>query len=415
MSPDEAAGAVPSAVPAPAPPDPAREQDVRHAVIWIGGLSTDAARQSVEATTRRIAAALENVGPARTNFSVEEREDRGLRVCTIVRTDDQGGRPVTDVFSLGASQALLGPIEAAGPFKQALIGLGVVAGAVPIVIRRLMGSIGKTTRERLQMAAAILMLAAMVVGVPLLLAGGFALLSEDDLAGLPAWASGAIVAVSGFGVWKSPPARALRRLAVTLYALYRYVERADDVSAKLRGDLAKLVDDIQNRPGVSYDRIVIVAYSFGSLAALDSFLSPTSPPPELLRDVNELITIGCPVDLIRAFRPNYAGPRFALDGAPGHWTNVYAPSDVLASNFRDGAPPDETVFEIPLRDDPHEGRTPDNVDYLIDGRTQPVGVVGTVLLRGFRLHGRYWSDADPAADSVFRRILPQIAGGRAGT
>jgi hypothetical protein len=172
---------------------------------------------------------------------------------------------------------------------------------------------------------------------------------------------------------------------------------------------------MQNRPDVTYGRIVVVAYSFGSLAALDAFLSPTSPPPGRLCDVDELVTFGCPIDLIRAFRPDYAGTRDALEGAPGHWTNVFSPSDVLASNFRDGPPQHETVFAIQIRDEPDGGRTPNNTDYLIDGRTQPVGVGGTLLLRGFRLHGRYWSDTEAAADSVFGRILPQITGEPAST
>ncbi len=284
----------------------------------------------------------------------------------------------------------------------------VVAAGWALVRRGVWGSRGKTRRERMQLAAAVGVLAVMVIGVPLLLVVGFALLQRSD--DLPTWLSGTIVAVTGLGIWTSPPAQALRRMAVTLYALYRYIERADDAGAEARGDLAKLLDDLQNRPGVRYDRIVVVGYSFGSLAAVDAFLSPTSPPPGRLRDVDELITIGCPMDLIRAFRPAYAAGRYALAGVPAHWTNVYAPSDVLSSNFRDGAPPDETVFAIPVRDDPEGGRTPVNVDYLLDGRTEPVGLAGTLLLRGFRLHGRYWSLDEAAADSVFGVLLPRITG-----
>lgn len=385
-------------------PEAGEAVESRTAVIWIGGLTTTAERQSPEATARRLAAALEHPAPASTNFSVERRDE----VSTIVRSDAEGSRAVIDVFGLDAKQRLLGPIEQRGPLKQALIGLGVVAVATPVLLRRLRGSTGKAPRERRQLAAAVLMLTVMAIGVPILLAAGAAALSDKDIANLPAVASVLVAAAAGFGFWKSPPARALRRMAVTLYALYRYVERADESSAEIRGELAKLVDDVQNRLGVAYHRIVVLAYSFGSLAAIDALLSPTSPPPARLADVDELVTLGCPMDLIRAFRPDYVGVRHALDGAPGHWTNVYAPSDVLASNFRDGMPPDERPFAIPLRDGGFAA--PDNVDYLIDGRREPVGVAGTLLLRGFRLHGRYWSDEVAAADSVFGTVLPHITG-----
>jgi hypothetical protein len=99
----------------------------------------------------------------------------------------------------------------------------------------------------------------------------------------------------------------------------------------LEGQLYSLLDHVQAR---QYRKIHIVAYSFGSVLALDSFFPAGRLPGKRIGNVQTLITIGCPFDMIRTFWPEYYEHRFALPGPMVDWINVYSPLDVLGSNFR---------------------------------------------------------------------------------
>jgi hypothetical protein len=386
--------------------------DVRDAVIWVSGLTESSVPQSLPRTAKRIAVALDNNTPARTNFTVEQREGV-LPVCTIVRTDDQGSRPVIDVFGLAVEERLVGPVRRMPLWKQALVGSGVVGGALVLLARRLRGTNGKTGRERLQLFFAIGVFAVMALGLLGLAAALVVGLVAGNPGWLPTWLSTAIIAVGGFSVWRLPVFRRLRASSLMLYAVYRYIKRADASGASLRGELASVLDAVQNyHQDQGYGRIVVLSYSFGSLAALDACFSPVAQPPSRLEDINQLVTIGCPFDLIRAFLPDYAGARYWREGVPKKWINVYAPSDVLSSNFRDDARVDEASVRVALREHPQGGTKPTNMVFMIDGRDTSVGFVDTILMRGIKFHGQYWTDADDAADSVFGILVPTLFAGR---
>ena len=54
-----------------------------------------------------------------------------------------------------------------------------------------------------------------------------------------------------------------------------------------------------------------------------------------LSTVKNLVTIGCPFDMVRTYWPNYFINRQRQSNAPVQWINIYAPLDVFGSNFRD--------------------------------------------------------------------------------
>ena len=420
----------------------------RDAVIWIGGLGDTDVAQSLPRTAKRLAVALENESHTAVSFAVSApakrpRDEDAIPMCTIVRTDPDGERPVIDLFGLGVHETLMRPVLAMALWKQALLGGGVVLGAGIVLFNSLVlrsGSgdappqdgepqpaaadrrrgphlkprKGKSPREQLQIAYVILLLVVMVAAFVVLLAAVAATLEAGSLDDASPWLGTAILGFGGMAVWRSAAAKRLRAAGLVLYAVYRYIERADNSGASLRGQLAKALDAVQTHAGETpYERIVVMAYSFGSMAAMDACFSPTAAPSRRIADIDRLVTIGCPFDLIRAFRPEYAGARFGTPPEPGWWTNVYAPSDVLSSNFRNDDEPGQPLVALPLREPPGATALPGaNLVYRIDGRDRSVGLRDGLLLRGLQFHAQYWSEADEDAESVFGALVPLLFLGR---
>jgi hypothetical protein len=82
-----------------------------------------------------------------------------------------------------------------------------------------------------------------------------------------------------------------------------------------------------------HPEIHIVAYSFGSIVALDALVPFANPPADPLRHVKSLTTIATPVDLVRTYWPGYFEQRERAVSLPENWYNVFCPLDVLSSQF----------------------------------------------------------------------------------
>lgn len=102
---------------------------------------------------------------------------------------------------------------------------------------------------------------------------------------------------------------------------------------ELVGHLARLLDHVGSRE-VEYRNVHLVGYSFGSVVALDSVFQD-SEVSATFGQITTLSTIGCPADFIRTYWRDYFVDRHPAPGKP-LWVNVYAPRDVLASNFARG-------------------------------------------------------------------------------
>lgn len=390
----------------------------RTAVLWIGDLAAEDAQRDAAATAERMAVALTNQAPAAASFTVEPtgRGAGGVPTCTISQTDAAGTRAIIDVYGLPVQEALVGPVTAMPAWKQALMGAGSVMRVAGLIAGRLHQRQAPTSqRERMQLAFALGYLLLMVAGVVLLLGLVVAEAVAEDLEWLPEDTGYAIGAIGAFGIWRSGAAKRVREGALKMYAVHRYIDRADDSGAKFRGEIARMLDAIATADGgVVYERTVVMAYSFGSLVALDTCFSPTAQPPARIGAIDDLVTIACPYDLVRTFQPDYAGARDWRDNAPRRWLNVYAPADVLSSNFRDDAKPLEPTVRLVLRGHPDGGRLPENLAYRVDGRDEPCGVRDSLAMRGLSLHGRYWSEDSPHAESVFaplvERVFPETTG-----
>jgi hypothetical protein len=100
------------------------------------------------------------------------------------------------------------------------------------------------------------------------------------------------------------------------------------------GRMARLLEHLRDDPRVKYTSVHVVGYSFGSVVAIDCIYQD-SEVSAAFNDVTTLATIGCPADFIRTYWRDYFVKRHAPT-TEVRWLNVYAPTDVLASNFRDG-------------------------------------------------------------------------------
>jgi hypothetical protein len=88
--------------------------------------------------------------------------------------------------------------------------------------------------------------------------------------------------------------------------------------------------------------IHILGYSFGAVVAVDylfprSSMWPSKDPHTHARArmVRTLSTVGCPLDFIRLYKPDYLAHREPhVRGIP--WLNIFIAADVLGSNFHDG-------------------------------------------------------------------------------
>ena len=72
-----------------------------------------------------------------------------------------------------------------------------------------------------------------------------------------------------------------------------------------------LLEHLAEKEEVRYRRLDVVAYSFGTIVAIDAFFPLQGRPSRVFQDVETLGTIRCPFDLVRTFWPGYLDNRYA--------------------------------------------------------------------------------------------------------
>jgi hypothetical protein len=177
----------------------------------------------------------------------------------------------------------------------------------------------------------------------------------------------------------------------------------------LQGRLVALLEHIGEKEEPTYGRVNVIAYSFGSIVTLDTVFPRGKDPIQRMELLDTLVTIGTPYDAIRSWWPKYFSRRHAMPGRPARWLNVYAPADVLGSNFRNdpvAAPASESV----RLEDGARGPLPENVVYAVGPSLDEIGPFGVITLVGLRAHALYW-DEDEEAETVYGVIIPRLYAG----
>lgn len=256
----------------------------------------------------------------------------------------------------------------------------------------------KTGRHRWFLLIGFLLVLLMIGAFALLVLTALAVAGVDELRWFAppdsnqlAWGAG-LASAAGLLYWLR--ARVLeggRRVR----ELVRYLERdreAASVAQALDDEIDRVLDRSPSPPAIH-----ILAYSFGSIVALDA-LFPRVPRRAQGDDraaaaLASLVTVGCPVDFVRQFYPDYPEGR-ASRRADLPWTNLFLPEDLLGSNFLD--------------DDDHSGfaSPPAGAGVLTIAGVRPSRSIAVgrerltlkslLSLEGFRTHGDYWDQAHRA-------------------
>ncbi len=195
----------------------------------------------------------------------------------------------------------------------------------------------------------------------------------------------------------------ISRTSEEMLAFIFYLSFSDQ-KAEITGLFEEKVEQILETG--TYDRIVVVSYSFGSVVALDAFCPASDLRAPRLEQVDTLVTIGCPYDFILTYWTQYFANR--QHRPPSPWINIYSPVDLLGTRFSKG----ENLKERGLVDSCGEGRLthgPTEERAFMEGvPDSELGVLGWVTMHGLSAHSRYWSKADDAQRTCFDLAIHAI-------
>lgn len=119
-----------------------------------------------------------------------------------------------------------------------------------------------------------------------------------------------------------------------------------------------------------YRRVILLAYSFGSVVALEATLARADVAPRVRKHVKTLVTIGCPYDFVTTYWPDFFrfSPRWSTE-----WINAYTEADVLGSRFGRSRKGEQVVV-------------PDIEFEFPEARKVPPKLSRLMSLRGFFVH-----------------------------
>ena len=380
-------------------------------LIYAGGLGSYPAN-TADGVTDVIAAVVDRRcdGTFRSSSIATVTAPKALKLGKAVT--DEAGNPLLHVFELEYRDVLLSATSQAGPppspgvVRSAFIALRATGMFTQAVFRP-----AKSAKAKFQLAYALVILCVLV------LAGIITVVSGMVAAGvsLPGWIEGifdgvdatkTVVTVGGITVlsW-SATRRWLLATASTTQHTIRYIDNDD----RHRDTVANRVDDAVDglRDNGWTGPIHLLGYSMGSLVLYDALF----PRRASLRSgfaagtFASLVTIGCPHDAVRLFRPGYVQDRSSGPEALT-WRNVYQAADVFGSNFEDDTDGDEDVPPTKPRSrrrtrpgDALDVRPSSSDRYLDD----ELGFIASLSMYGFRSHAGYWGGTDEG--NCFRDLV----------
>lgn len=394
----------------------------RDAIVFLPALGAEWGDEGLEQTAHRMATALERKAQsAAAKFSVdlkagEEKysDEQKTRVCTIVRADESNRTPVADLYSFYYQDALTERFAKRNLVTKAFFVLLAIVVHLPRVVRALFSThTSKSPRETIQFVYAILILLLLCLYLGFLCfalyqtARGLTQLggSNPDVS-VPQLL---VVAGAGIGVFIPRLRDWVSEAAVSYISLINYLSFGDRREV-ISGRLADLLEYVAEKDNPLYSRIIFLAYSFGTIVALDTLFPQEEEPSDRYRLIETLVTIGTPYDAIRSWWKSYFTERHGFSGYPENWLNVYAPADVLGSNFRMDGVQGEATDSIELLDG-SKARLPNNLLYSAGPRLDEVGRLETITLIGLRVHAMYWQK-ELEAESAYGLILERLYEGK---
>lgn len=194
----------------------------------------------------------------------------------------------------------------------------------------------------------------------------------------------------------------LRSAGASLFAAHSYIRVAEHQPETL-GRLRSLCEDLAETEG--YPTVRIVAYSFGSVVALDALFPTTAMAAPSFAAVTSLVTIGSPYDFVHAVRPGWSEGRHVTPNVPGSWVNIYSPVDLLGSNFRDDSSEGPATRGVRAAGAVPEIAPTENLAWDL-GIT--LDFTNLLTLYGFSSHGMYWGEDQSNDVNVFSLVVRRL-------
>ncbi len=366
------------------------------AIVFVGGLSGGENMRPERVAEIMCWELDQRAGDRLARFSVRSVSVDDEVVHRIERTVASGTTPVADVYCVPHAEASAGAVPTAAR-RVFTLALQVFAGLC-ILIRAMAGRNrrAKSMPQKLQLSFCLLIL--LCLGAYFLTAVWAlvqAIVTAVSGAGTTiAWPQWIVLTGAVLGVlWPNARER-LSSAAESYLRMMRYVWTAGERN-HLTGRIQGLVDKINRRPEIG--NVHLVGYSFGALAVLDTVYPTSSAGIGRMQQVRTIVTVGCPFDLVRMLRPSYAADRgTATDGIP-RWVNIYAPIDVLASNFSDG---DRVTDQPQTGIEPLSGQVRKPDENIAWNRDLTLSVPNFLMLRSLQVHGEYWDGNNSARTAL---------------
>jgi len=432
----------------------------RDAIIFMPGLFRGQVNQSIDNVCRRIAAALNRqavTGKAAFVLSEgkdEDYEGNKTRMITISRKDGQQETAAIDVYEMNYEQSLTGQYKKRSAILQSL----AIGALLASNFGKLLGAIKKPSKSFSQkwhvlyagflfMVLAAYMIVLLVTAVLTVneqvkanlnrgegagagdttaVAAGINRAGRDSLQSgtrdvsqtsrggtTPGWLrflQMGVIVITALGLFtKTDLKQILSIVSAEATCAINYLNLGER-SGVLAGQLSSLLEHIFQKSGngTPYRDVHIMAYSFGSILAMDT-LFPHNQPGERYRHINTLITIGNPFDFIRTYWPAYFNQRAAWKEAPRKWLNIYAAADVLGSDFIDEMNSERKEQGVELATgDP---KRPQSIRFGKARGLKEYSLLEKITLIGFKIHAFYWEGEQPYDVNCFDLIVKEMYAG----
>jgi hypothetical protein len=435
----------------------------RDCIIFIPGMGSGSVDQSTAGVADRFARVLElNAKDKTADFFTKIELATGVNDCsgevgTVFRKDASGTRAILDIYKFDYRASLVDRYEKRNLLLKAILLLAVLPGTTLRIIGALFsGGSAKTRVEIFQLLYAIGILSLLVVYIGILFLAIWKTAVElglgvPDPAAVPAflkayrpeWMAGylpgwlkfvgpakisqAVVVISAAGAVLLPSRLTVKTLigqaAVISLSMIYYLNLGEGRS-EIFGKLESLIDSVLKKSAIakrdkingSYRHVSVLAYSFGSIVALDSFFPTDRDPAVVFKEVHSLVTIGCPFDFVRSlWRGYFDSRRKFAPSTPERWLNVYSPEDILGSNFRNSAgrgDADVTVQGSAQTTDAAVPLPQKNIVFTQGVEYSRLSWLDSFTLLGLRSHGMYWG-ANATETNCFNDLVPVMFEGDA--
>jgi hypothetical protein len=363
-------------------------------MIYLPGLSKKAAN-----STSRIAELMTiklNNGPGM--FEAEEVRSPSRQLCDGRRIVEAKTRPVLDLYTLDYRPRLqlaeVTGTSVGAAVRRFALALWYFLRALVLVLNAGAGRRAKRPVAKLQLVVglgAVLVLLASVVFTVLAVLVSVGMWKEPVVSGNAADAIA--VGATAFTVWLFVKARpAILEAATQIEQVMDYAQNERHAAGVVSG-LETALDDILETQA---DRkVYLFGYSLGALAAMD-FLYPRKSllptlDPRHAKAISTLVTVGCPIDFVRLYIPDYTDNRTSRV-KDLRWINIFIPADVLGSNLLNGDDYNEKTDETNTADAVKiaDVRPEDSLRYT----NEKLSIWNIWSGRGFFEHGGYWDEAD---------------------